>query len=151
MRNLFLLSFKNIFRYTRRTIITASAIAVGMMMYIILDGLLIGAEIESERNMIQYETSHAKIMTKQYAENRLFYDLEYGIQDPDYYIKELHDLGLDATARLLFTGELLFSSSIFEEDGSMVALITAYDPALSRSYRLPASIGEGPPLDFTQS
>ncbi|MFA5514531.1 MAG: hypothetical protein WDA17_06450, partial [Sphaerochaetaceae bacterium] len=49
------LAFKNMWRYKRRTIITAASIAMGLAMFIIVDSLLIGAEKESENNLRWYE------------------------------------------------------------------------------------------------
>ena len=45
------LAAKNLLRYKRRTIITSIAIAMGLMMYIFVDSLLMGANLESMRNL----------------------------------------------------------------------------------------------------
>ena len=64
MKFIFTLAMKNLARYKRRTIITATAIALGLMMYVIVDSLLLGIEVESERNLLWYETSSVRIHTK---------------------------------------------------------------------------------------
>ena len=69
MSFLFSLAFKNLSRYRRRTLITAGALAVGLIFFIFLDGWLQGAERESERNIIWYESGSAKVMTSEYLED----------------------------------------------------------------------------------
>ena len=41
MKFIFTLAMKNLARYKRRTVITAIAIALGLMMYVIVDSLLL--------------------------------------------------------------------------------------------------------------
>ena len=61
MKFIISLAFKNLTRYKRRTMITAGAIAVGIMMFIMVDSMLAGAEYESVRNLKWYETSSVRI------------------------------------------------------------------------------------------
>ena len=64
------LAFKNLTRYKRRTLITAIAIAFGIMMYVFIDSMLLGAEYESVRNLKWYETSSARIFASGYWQER---------------------------------------------------------------------------------
>ena len=48
MRFLLGLAWKNLSRYKKRTMITASAIAIGLGIFIFMDSWLLGAEQESE-------------------------------------------------------------------------------------------------------
>lgn len=52
---------KNLFRRKRRTILTAFAIAVGIMYFIVFDSMLSGADRDSINNLINFETGHLKI------------------------------------------------------------------------------------------
>ncbi len=49
---------KNLFRHKRRTILTAFAIAVGIMYFIVFDSLLSGADRDAINNMVNFETGH---------------------------------------------------------------------------------------------
>lgn len=71
---------KNLFRYKRRTFITAIAIALGLAMFLIVDSLLLGMEEESIRNLLWYETSSVRIHTKEYWPDRQLNPLEQGIE-----------------------------------------------------------------------
>ena len=76
------MAWKNLSRYRKRTIITAAAIAFGLAAYIFLDGWLKGAETESERNLVLYETSSSRIVTKEYWAERERIPLASSIEDP---------------------------------------------------------------------
>jgi ABC-type lipoprotein release transport system permease subunit len=97
MKFIITLAFKNLMRYKRRTIITAVAIAFGLMMYIFIDSMLMGAEYESVRNLKWYETASARILDDQYWENRFQYPLDLNIDNPDTILSNLKEKGITAT------------------------------------------------------
>lgn len=57
---------RNLLRHKRRTILTFSILSVGIIYYIVLQGMLDGFEFESTRNFIYLECGHLKIMAKDY-------------------------------------------------------------------------------------
>jgi len=124
----FLLAMKNLFRYKRRTFITAIAIALGLAMFLIVDSLLLGMEEESIRNLLWYETSSVRIHTKEYWPDRQLYPLEQGIEQPQKVLQIIRGAGWTATERTMFTGDMILYSDDFGEDGNMGVLITAIDP-----------------------
>ncbi len=128
MKFLISLAFKNLTRYKRRTLITAGAIAFGLMMYIFVDSLLLGIEIESVRNLKWFETASARILNDDYWENRYQKPLDINIPDPDSIISKLDINGIIATKRIEFSGDLILNSVDFGEDGNMAVVVTAIDP-----------------------
>lgn len=128
MKFLFSLAMKNLTRYKRRTIITASAIALGLMMYIIVDSMLMGAEQESIRNLKWYETSSARIYQKDYWDERLQLPLDKSIQDTGKVLSLLQDRGWTGTPRTMFSADMILYSDDFGEDGNLPVLVTAIDP-----------------------
>lgn len=52
------LAARNMWRRKKRTILTAAAIAVGIMYFIMFDSLLAGADRDAELNTIDFETGH---------------------------------------------------------------------------------------------
>src|SRR5574344_1552565 len=64
------IAWKNMFRYKRRTLITAFAISCGVFFTMLLSGLLDGMNNESYLNMIEYETGSAKVYASGYFENK---------------------------------------------------------------------------------
>jgi ABC-type lipoprotein release transport system permease subunit len=121
------LALKNLARYKRRTIITAIAIAVGLMMFIIVDSMLIGAEYESMRNLRWFETSSARIQDSGYWENRMQLPLDKNIAQPYLIIESLRKEGIIGTPRTTFSADMILSSEDFGEDGNLPVLITAID------------------------
>ena len=133
MKFIISLAFKNLTRYKRRTIITASAIAVGLMMFIAVDSLLMGAEYESMRNLRWYETSSARIMRPEYYEDRLLMPLDVSIEAPYDIVALLRSEGIPAAPRIMFAADLILYSDDFGEDGNMAVQVTAVDPELDNS------------------
>lgn len=138
------LAARNLRRHRRRTIITAGAVAVGLMMYIAVDSLLVGVEEESNRNLIWYETGAAQVMHEDYLTEREDRPLKYAVDDAREVEEALEAAGLDATSRIVFSGELIVFQDPFPEDGSV--MITAYgiDPETDTDvYRLPQTLSTG--------
>lgn len=128
MKFLISLAFKNLTRYKRRTIITAAAIAFGLMMFIFIDSMLKGAELESVRNLKWYETASARILSNEYWENRHQMPLDTNIEQPDEIIQKLDNAGITATKRIRFSGDLILNAEDFGEDGNLSVFVTAIDP-----------------------
>jgi putative ABC transport system permease protein len=118
------LAWKNLSRYRKRTIITASAIAFGLAVYIFMDGWLKGAETESERNLVLYETGAARIVTPEYWADRQRLPLASAIGDPGPVLDALRAAGIPAVPRTTFAAEAIV------EEGSMPVRVIAIDPAL---------------------
>ena len=134
MKFLLSLAWKNLFRHSRRTIITAVAIAVGLSVYIFMDSWLLGAEKESERNLIIYETASAQIMTKSYfQEGQENLSLSYTIPEPARVIDAVQESGNAAAPRAVFRGELIVYRDPFPEDGSMQVRVEGIDPEQDRN------------------
>lgn len=144
MRFIISLALKNLSRYKRRTIITAVAIAVGLMMYIVVDSVLLGAEFESMRNLRWYETASARIMHPDYWEDRLMRPLDISIEDPYTIVDSLRKEGIAAAPRTMFSADLILYSEDFGEDGHMPVQVTAVDPELDNSvFRFEDTLIEG--------
>ena len=127
MKFLMTLAWKNLSRYRKRTIITASAIAFGLMIFVIMDSMLLGIEIDSERNLINYETGSAQITRPEYEKERIILPLKYTIDDPDAVMKELAESKIPATPRIQFRGEIFMTEDPWETDGSMFITGMAVD------------------------
>lgn len=128
MKFILSLSFKNLTRYKRRTLITAGAIAIGIMMFIMIDSMLKGAEYESVRNLKWYETSSVRIYDDEYWENRHQLPLDLNIPDAEAKVAKLESEGYTAAPRTVFSGDLILNAEDFGEDGNMPVQVTAVDP-----------------------
>jgi len=128
MKFIISLAFKNLTRYKRRTLITAGAIAFGIMMYIFIDSMLLGAEYESVRNLKWYETASARIYNTEYWDERYQLPLDINIEDPGRILNLLEAEDYTATPRTIFAGDLILNSNDFGEAGNMSVVVTAIDP-----------------------
>jgi ABC-type lipoprotein release transport system permease subunit len=122
------MAFKNLSRYKRRTAITAVAIAIGLMTYLLVDSLFLGIKQESIRNLTWYETASARIHADGYWEERQQLPLDRSIPDPDSLVSLLADNGFAATARTRFSADMILYATDFGEDGNLPVLVTAIDP-----------------------
>jgi len=72
----FRLGLRNLFRNRRRTLITASTVAIAVMLMQFTFALMMGLEQQSFDNLINYQTGHAKIYAAGYFDERSELPLE---------------------------------------------------------------------------
>ncbi|AHC15582.1 ABC transporter permease [Salinispira pacifica] len=144
MKFLIALSFKNLARYTKRTIITASAIAFGLAMFLFIDSMLKGAEKDSERNLIWYETASARVYARENLDDWRKMNLKHMIENPGEIISAIEDAGYEAAPRAAFSGEMVVYRDPFPEDGSVQVRLFAVDPVKDPDvYRMKESLIDG--------
>jgi putative ABC transport system permease protein len=106
MKFVFFLALKNLLRYKRRTIITTIAIAMGIAVFVIMDGFMLGLERDSERNLVWYETGSAMLMQEEYWEDYDYLPLKKNISGYKGIVQRINDMGFTATPRISFHGEI---------------------------------------------
>ncbi len=144
MKFILQLAAKNLMRYKRRTAITAVAIAFGLMMYVFVDSLLLGAELESMRNLRWYETASLRVHDTAYWEDRHFLPLDAAIENPQAVLDLLKAEGIVATERTSFAADMILYQQDFGEDGNMSVQVTAINPATDFAvYRFEDTLVEG--------
>jgi len=138
------LAFKNLFRYARRTIITSSAIAMGIFMFIMMDSMLKGANNDSERNLIWYETGSAAIVHPEYWEDQELLPLDRPVEDVEGILEELAAQDIPATPRIDFGADLIIYQDPFPEYGNLPVRMTAIDMETdSDVFKLNENLSEG--------
>jgi ABC-type lipoprotein release transport system permease subunit len=137
------MAFLNLSRYRKRTMITAGAIACGLMMFLVIRSMLTGIDIESEMNLRLYETATGRIMADGYWDDRDTFPLELSF-DPDMVLPVLEKTGAGWSPRIVFGGDLIFYRDPFPEDGSVPGRFTAIDPVRDADvFELKESLTEG--------
>ena len=132
------LAARNLFRYGRRTLITASAMAVGLGIYIWMDSWLLGANQASRHNLVVYETGAAQVMDGQWWEDRRHLPLKQVIEEPAAVEEALERQGVAHTRRTVFAGE------VFAGEGSLQVRLEGVDPATDgRVYDLQRTVEQG--------
>lgn len=126
---IFSIAWKNMFRYKRRTLITASAIALGIMFSIMMEGMLFGADQDSKRNLIWYETSAAKIYAASYFEQKETFPVQYFIDKEQRSVLDdfLKKKNIKFAPRFQTYCDIYFSEEFFETAGSISGILSAID------------------------
>lgn len=138
------LAARNLMRHGRRTLITAGAVAFGLVLYIFIDSLLVGAERDSERNLIWYETGIAQVVHEEYVPERQDRPLRYTVDDADRILADFREAGLPTTARTVFSAELVVFQDPYPEDGSTYVTGYGIDPDHDDDvYRLESTVVAG--------
>jgi ABC-type lipoprotein release transport system permease subunit len=93
------IAWRNVFRHTRRTIITAAAISVGLSSMIFMNTMMNGADKMASRNIIDYETGHLEIFAQGYYREEGAFPLDTIVHDPNLVTGEIEGLsGIKALA-----------------------------------------------------
>lgn len=121
------LAFKNLTRHKRRTIITSSALAIGLIMYILIDSLLIGLFNESTNNLKDAETGDGKVINIESFVDLKFLPLSNRVKNPDDVIEVIESIGGKATKRVSINGDMIFTEEYFQVDGSVPVMFTGVD------------------------
>ena len=127
--NMLAFSIKNLARYKRRTLITSAALAFGILGYIAVDSIVAGANEETERNFVLYETGDSVIVHSEYWEEHELRTLNDTVADGLRVVGDLQVQGVASTARVHTTGEVVVYRDPFPEDGSLYASIYGVDLA----------------------
>lgn len=125
----FLLKFawKNLTRHKRRTVITAVALAFGLLLFIVMDSLLAGMFKESNNNLKNAETGDGKIISVEAFEDLKYLPLNNRVENPDEIIKLVERYGGKASRRVLANGDMIFTEEYFPLSGSTPILFTGVD------------------------
>ncbi len=137
----FRLAWRNLLRNRRRTLITATTVAVAVMLLETVVALMIGLENKSFDNLIHYQTAHAKLFADGYFEKREDYPLDYTLPNIDSLQTALRSIkGVAAS-----TPRLVFSAQVSNGVDQISCLGTGIQIQGSDSdvFRLPQAIVEG--------
>ncbi len=128
MAYLFSLAWKNLSRYRRRTLITASVLAVGLAAYVTIDSILVGLEQESEVNLLLYETGSARIMDPEYWRSRTLRPLDLTLPADGSVEDWLEARGVPHAPRVNFGADLIVFEDPYPQYGNLPVLVNAIDP-----------------------
>jgi len=122
------MAVRNLFRYRRRTLITASALAYGIIMFIFVDSFMSGANEETYRNLREHDTGDAQILASGWWEKKEELSLDYVIEDPAF-IEDLLQDDITWSPHIDFPADMLFyRSDGYVEDGNLPVRVRAVDP-----------------------
>lgn len=140
------MAFRNVWRYRRRSLITAVAIAFGVLFTIMIDAMLFGAERESARNIREYETGDVKAFAPGYFAERQFLPFGFFIDSSarDALETVFDSSKAKAAPRAVGSAEIFFNEDFFRVAGSATVKLHAVDPVREAEvFRTPHSIETG--------
>jgi ABC-type lipoprotein release transport system permease subunit len=135
------IAFRNLARHRVKTALTVLAIAVSTAMYIFLDGWLLGMRLDSQRNIVSYETGAAKLQRSAYIDKLDELPMYENFDNWEAYAAALDRAGYDTAPRFVFSGTL------YSENGSAPVMFIGCDPDSERNVlRWQDFIEDGAPL-----
>jgi ABC-type lipoprotein release transport system permease subunit len=133
MRLYLRLAWRNIWRQRRRTIIIVSAIAIGLMMMMLYDGLIVGFNQAIYGNAIKVLGGNIQVRAEGYREVANQYPLLPLVDDQAVVRAAMADTRVLAATRRIITGGL-----ISNREGAFAVSITAIEPEAEQSVNLAA-------------
>ncbi len=95
------LAWRNVWRNTRRSLVTIAATSLALFVMIVYSGLVVGYIDGLQRNILDLEVGDAQAFAEGYREKPSLYTT---IEEPDPVIAELEAAGFLVSPRLLATG-----------------------------------------------
>ncbi len=86
---IFNLAARNVFRHTRRSIITAIAISVGLSAMIFMDSMMNSVDKLAEENILHYELGNITVFAQGYYREEGRYGLDFIIDNPENLLNKL--------------------------------------------------------------
>lgn len=104
---LFIMAFKNLRRHLVKSIITGTAVVIGVSLFIFMDAWLLGMNNDSKLNLLNYETGAARIYSKAYFEHKDEFPLYDGFNNYEEILIALGNHGYNASPHAAFIGSLI--------------------------------------------
>lgn len=130
---IFAIGIRNVFRYTRRTLITAFSIAIAVTVYLYMSTMLNGLNNISKINIVTYETSSYRFTTQKYWDEKNYLPVEYFIPGTDKILSALRKAGITATKRTTLNAKLYVYQDPYPADGTFPVQLQAIDPAFDNA------------------
>jgi len=120
------IALRNVARNKRRTLLTVITMSFSMAIFIWMDCIMGGFDVNSVDSLVRYSESAIRVSTARYAEERLSSPLDYGFEDPAAAIAAIR--GVDGV--LQAAPRTRFVASASGPNGDKPIMAAALDPAL---------------------
>ncbi|MDR0708894.1 MAG: ABC transporter permease, partial [Spirochaetaceae bacterium] len=98
------IAFRNLARHRVKTVLTITAVSVSVGLSIFMDGWLAGMNIDSRRNIANFEIGAAKLQTKAYFDRKDELPMYESFSGWEQSAAALDRAGYDSAPRFVFTG-----------------------------------------------
>lgn len=123
---LFKIAFLNLKRHKIKSFFTILAIAISVTAFIFVDGFMGGIDIDSRRNLVNFETGESKIYKKRYFDIKEEIPMYETFSNYQEIIESLDKIGYDSAPRIKFGGSLL------SKEGELPFLFLGVNPELEK-------------------
>ncbi|MDR3301414.1 MAG: ABC transporter permease, partial [Spirochaetaceae bacterium] len=117
------MAFRNLFRHKLKSILTILAITISVSLYIFMDAWILGMNLESRRNIVNFEMGAAKLQSKAYFEDKDDLPMYEKFNEWESYARALDEAGFESAPRFVFPG------AIFSKNMSTGMQFIGCDPA----------------------
>jgi ABC-type lipoprotein release transport system permease subunit len=117
------MAFRNLARHRVKSILTIAAVTISVTVYIAADSWLTGMNIDSLRNITNFETGAAKLQTKGYYNKKEDLPMYENFKNGEQSAAALDRAGFNSAPRFVFTGTL------YSETASAPMEFIGCDPA----------------------
>jgi len=121
------MAFRNLFRHRVKTIITVTAVAVSVALYVFMDAWLAGMNLDSKRNIVNHEMGAVKIETAAYFAGKDEIPMYESFADWEGLARILEKKGYRSAPRFVFTGTL------YSRSGTAPIVFNAVDTEREKS------------------
>jgi cell division protein FtsX len=97
------LALRNLARHKVKTILTITAVSISVGLYIFMDGWLTGVNIDSRRNIANFEIGAAKLQTRAYFDRKDELPMYENFGGWERSAGALERAGYDSAPRFVFT------------------------------------------------
>ena len=127
LSKLWVIAYRDLFRHRRRSVFTLMAVALGLALLFVMNGLISGMMAESLQNSIRLRTAHLQLRAASYQEDQLGLQSKDLLADPAGLVAQASALSqVQAAAPVLWVGGIL--NTIDESAGLQVMGIDATSP-----------------------
>jgi ABC-type lipoprotein release transport system permease subunit len=117
------LALRNLARHKVKTILTIAAVSISVGIYIFMDGWIAGMNIDSLRNIANFEIGAAKLQSRAYFDKKDEFPMYENFGGWEQSAAALDQAGFDSAPRFVFTG------TIYTEAASAPMQFIGCDPA----------------------
>ncbi|MDR2246538.1 MAG: hypothetical protein LBE17_07720 [Treponema sp.] len=117
------LALRNLARHKVKTVLTVAAVSISVGLYIAADGWLTGVNIDSLRNIANFEIGAAKLQARAYYDKKNELPMYENFGGWERHAAALDGAGYDSAPRFVFTG------TIYSESLSAPMQFIGCDPA----------------------
>lgn len=133
----------NLTRHTKRTLMTAVAIAVGLALFILMDSILQGWYETTEREYVQYTVASGWVVKESWWKEKERLPLSESIENTETVVTLLDKLGLIYAPRTEFPADMIFYEDPYPQSGVYPTRVVAIDPRRDpKVFALSAAMGD---------